>query len=425
MSSYGFETEIARRIVATVSRGGYRSVHRGRVHGVVFAVAIGLVLNVSGFASFVAMAAPDSASATVMNSPFNIGDPFKARGLGDALRIQADVVASEAGTAVVEFGDDLAYLGDLTDTDADGMIDEDAANGFNQDLGFLSVNGNPVTDTTGWSQSAHSISLPVSVGTTIVLFEVQIVRTRAPLQGSWAFSGGDSVTEQIAVSVWSGITASSDALSTSSLSYLTATTQVSFTIQGFNGFGKHIWFVDEVGGQHSVGFPSDGQPYALKTFYMWRVLIAVNNYYSYPWVDALVMDRFGAEFGVQCDGVDANHPAALPDDFDVAGCPIEPWGFVDVSSWSGDVSIYTNGKSLKVLLDWTNIDAPAFTGNWWETWAGVEFLIFTDLNPSGKQEFTSPGCTDINSGSVLKWYDPYTGNRLSAETGGIGICAER
>ncbi len=124
---------------------------------------------------------------------------------------------------------------------------------------------------------------------------------------------------------------------------------------------------------------------------------------------------------MQCDGVSANHPAEF--DIDESECPIAPFGFDDISGWGGEVTSWTKGRSEKAFLAWFNIDSPSYTGSWPDTWAAIDFLIFTDLNPGGRQVFTSPGCTDINSGSVLKFTDPYTGNRLSAETGSITVCA--
>ena len=46
--------------------------------------------------------------------------------------------------------------------------------------------------------------------------------------------------------------------------------------------------------------------------------------------------------------------------------------------------------------------------------ATLIFEISTDLNPAGKQEYTSPGCYELNSGAVLKF--TYNGKKYSAHT---------
>jgi len=51
----------------------------------------------------------------------------------------------------------------------------------------------------------------------------------------------------------------------------------------------------------------------------------------------------------------------------------------------------------------------------------VELIIeiYTDLNPGGQQEYTSPGCYALNSGATLKFY--YNGVKYSATTDPIII----
>jgi len=74
----------------------------------------------------------------------------------------------------------------------------------------------------------------------------------------------------------------------------------------------------------------------------------------------------------------------------------------------GNASYETKGKSEKVFLTW-NIGTLAEG----ET-ATLIFEISTDLNPAGKQEYTSPGCYELNSGAVLKF--TYNGKKYSAYT---------
>jgi len=427
LSIEGFDTDIARRVSAGAHAGKYQRLpHAGPPRRLSAAIHAAFLIVALGLATSGALAAPDSVSLTVSTAPVNLGDPFKARGLGDVLSVTVNVVASAAGAAVVDLGEGVVYLGDFADSDGDGLVDEDAANLVDQDLGFLRVQGAvvPVAGAVGMSETANSISVPVATGTTAISFQVQIVGTASPLQGSWSFSGGDQVTRELNVQLVSG---GGGIGTTSSVGNVVATTTTAISTQGFNGFGKHVWFVAE-DGEHLVGLdPNDGQPYPAGVYLKWHVLLAVNNYYSYAWEDAWVTDDFGEEFGVQCDGVDANHPAEFDVDEGPGECAIVPFNIfgIDVSSWGGVVGLTASGPSSAVSLAWTDIDAPAFAGNWWETWAGIEFLVFTDVNPDGEQEFTSTDCVDLNLGSVLSFQDPYTHNILTAGTGDIEICAEQ
>jgi hypothetical protein len=51
--------------------------------------------------------------------------------------------------------------------------------------------------------------------------------------------------------------------------------------------------------------------------------------------------------------------------------------------------------------------------------AKLAFHISTDLNPAGKQEYTSPGCYELNSGATLKF--KYEDVQYSEETGSVYI----
>jgi len=74
----------------------------------------------------------------------------------------------------------------------------------------------------------------------------------------------------------------------------------------------------------------------------------------------------------------------------------------------GTVSYYTEGNSDKVFLTW-NIGTLPFG-----EMAILIFKMSTDLNPAGHQEYTSPGCYELNSGAVLKF--TYNGKQYSAYT---------
>jgi len=83
-----------------------------------------------------------------------------------------------------------------------------------------------------------------------------------------------------------------------------------------------------------------------------------------------------------------------------------------------DVVTKTQGKSKKVKLKWTIGDLSPGSS------ASLKLYVSTDLNPSGKQEFTSPGCYELNSGSVVKFIDSLTGNQLSAHTGSVKVVVQ-
>jgi len=61
--------------------------------------------------------------------------------------------------------------------------------------------------------------------------------------------------------------------------------------------------------------------------------------------------------------------------------------------------------------------------------ATLDVLVFTKLNPSGRQEYTSPCdktmekdlCYELNSGATAKWIDTKTGSQMSASTEPIKV----
>ena len=48
----------------------------------------------------------------------------------------------------------------------------------------------------------------------------------------------------------------------------------------------------------------------------------------------------------------------------------------------------------------------------------LTMLVWTKLNPSGRQEYTSPGTYTLNSGPTMKWLDE-GGHQYSAEAPSI------
>ncbi|MFX1531573.1 MAG: hypothetical protein ACFFBC_10710 [Promethearchaeota archaeon] len=120
----------------------------------------------------------------------------------------------------------------------------------------------------------------------------------------------------------------------------------------------------------------------------WAVEIKVTNSFDYMMENVLITDRFGAEIEI-----DELFPSMIT---------------------HGTVSYATKGKSEKVFLTWDVGDLlPGET-------ARLIFLVSTDLNPAGKQEYTSPGDYELNSGSTLKFKD-FEDIQLSAVTNSIYV----
>ena len=118
-----------------------------------------------------------------------------------------------------------------------------------------------------------------------------------------------------------------------------------------------------------------------KTYYNWYVEIKVTNYNNYPITNVKVSDRFGGEFGVE----------------------------ILIPGPQGEVELTYSGKTEKVSLFW-NI-GTLFEGQT----ATLTLNVFTDTNPGGQPEFTSPGEHLMNSGAVVKWLND-RGKQNSAVT---------
>lgn len=82
----------------------------------------------------------------------------------------------------------------------------------------------------------------------------------------------------------------------------------------------------------------------------------------------------------------------------------------------GNFSTFLTGASQKVHLDWNVGTVPAGGS------AVLECIATTKLNPSGRQEYTSPGVYQLNSGAKLI-YTPLGGSRCSADSGVIQVTA--
>ncbi|MFX1258913.1 MAG: vWA domain-containing protein [Promethearchaeota archaeon] len=126
-----------------------------------------------------------------------------------------------------------------------------------------------------------------------------------------------------------------------------------------------------------------------KTETQWALVFEVTNTFSYTMTEAIIQDRFGAEIEID-----------------------EPF---PVSITHGTVTYKTKGKSQKVFLTWEIGDLDP------DETARLIILVSTDLNPAGKQEYTSPGIYELNSGATLKFIDPEQDIQLSASTDSINV----
>jgi uncharacterized repeat protein (TIGR01451 family) len=133
-----------------------------------------------------------------------------------------------------------------------------------------------------------------------------------------------------------------------------------------------------------------------KTETQWAIVFEVTNPFGYTMEEVVITDRFGGE--IEIDDADP-----------------EIEGVNEVSITHGTWSYYTKGKSEKVFLTWDIGDLdPGET-------ALLIVLVSTDLNPAGKQEYTSPGFYELNSGATLKFIDSEQDMQLSAYTNSIGV----
>lgn len=119
-----------------------------------------------------------------------------------------------------------------------------------------------------------------------------------------------------------------------------------------------------------------------ETCVWWVLRIAVRNNFPTPLTDMLVKDRFGAE-------LDAAVLAAS----------------------RGDAQVVVQGNQAR--LTWC-VTGPILAGAC-DPGVGqmlpgdsetLDLLVFTKLNPPGKQAYTSPGEHVMNSGATAKWDDP-------------------
>ncbi len=129
----------------------------------------------------------------------------------------------------------------------------------------------------------------------------------------------------------------------------------------------------------------DNDHVPLNTFVAWELTIVVKNTHAYAIEDVWVKDRLGAE--------------------------LKYLGTIWISQ--GSATFDTKGGSDKVFIEWDVGTIPGGKS------ATLIIGIGTDLNPAGKQEYTSPGCYYLNSGATAKWF--VDGKQYSATSNRILI----
>ena len=140
---------------------------------------------------------------------------------------------------------------------------------------------------------------------------------------------------------------------------------VTFTARKYCNFNKYVTNMRDLGDGDLI--------IEVGEEIVWDFTITLYNSYSWTMKDVIVWDRFGAEIEV---------------DEEI---------FVEPDT---TLKLTTKGKSEKVFLKWIIGDIPSGAT------VTLKLLISTDLNPSGKQEYTSPGDYLLNSGGVMKFKNP-------------------
>jgi fimbrial isopeptide formation D2 family protein len=198
---------------------------------------------------------------------------------------------------------------------------------------------------------------------------------------------------------------------------------------GYEGW-KYPWtyMADQTGGQYlnltDVGdlpavitkiVKSYAQEVELYEDVDFDMTIEVTNPYGWTITEVVISDRFGGDLELlTVDGEDVSlyEPSSKKkqeNEYDVPGT---------------DVTLSWSGNTEKVHMTW-DVGSLAID----ET-ATLELVISTDINPgqgkdkekgmSGKNEYTSTGLHEINSGATLKFLDE-DGTLLSAYTGSIMV----
>jgi hypothetical protein len=148
------------------------------------------------------------------------------------------------------------------------------------------------------------------------------------------------------------------------------------------------------GGLNPSLWDNDNVP--LNTFVAWYLTITVTNNHGHDLLGVTVKDRLGAELML----LDADKSTPEIDEVGIS---------------QGDWSYYTKGNSDKVFLFWDVGDLGPGES------ATLTIGIGTDENPSGRQEYTTPGCYWLNSGATAKWIDPTDGLQYSTSSNQIKV----
>jgi hypothetical protein len=156
--------------------------------------------------------------------------------------------------------------------------------------------------------------------------------------------------------------------------------------------------------------PGDTEPpleAPLHTCVWWVMAIHITNPTDQPMKEVEVRDRLGAEFGVV---------------------------ILDDLLTRGEAEEQLAVEQYRIFWCVTGVIAPNGPGiDSWQCQNGGQMLpgdtevlfalVFTRLNPAGRQRFTEPGQYEMNSGAVMKWKNGATDDEFSAESGQIVVTA--
>ncbi len=107
-----------------------------------------------------------------------------------------------------------------------------------------------------------------------------------------------------------------------------------------------------------------------------RMAILIRAYRGYDWTDIMVYDRISAELDVDLGSFEASQGT-------VVHC----------------AHLGRHGRGATLLIwDVGDLEASDIPGEG----ASLYFTAFTNINPAGKQRYTSPGTYELNSGPTLK-----------------------
>ena len=156
----------------------------------------------------------------------------------------------------------------------------------------------------------------------------------------------------------------------------------------------------------------------IETCVWWVLRITVTNMTGQDMHDVMVVDRFGAELGVG-EFLDYVPVGVIPI-YHTRGKPST--GLVEDGFFTQFRVVWcvTDGLTLPGPLDPITDDTcigpdpptPLEPGDS----EFIDLLVFTKLNPAGKQEYTTPGTYTMNSGATLKWEQGAAGGPQASES---------